>query len=125
MHGNIELHAVFFKLVFVKTALRMTPIKSHTIRKTSPNSVHGFVETYHIDSVAYATEAGFASQSMVEKVIKNNKSMCNKEVAQQTFIYETTIYKHYFEIFPITRRLTNMLFMFAVFLGSLNQSCTN
>ena len=62
MHENIELHAVFLKLVFVKTALRMTQIKSHTIRKTSPNLVHGFVETYHIDSVA-----GFASQSMVEK----------------------------------------------------------
>ena len=62
MHEIIELHAVFLKLVFVKTALRMTQIK------TSPNLVHGFVETYHIDSVAYATEAGFASQSMVQKL---------------------------------------------------------
>ena len=49
----------FFKLVFVKTALRMTQIKSNTIRKASPNSIHGFVETYHIDLVAYTTKTGF------------------------------------------------------------------
>ena len=50
--------------------MRMNEIKIHTTRKTSPNSVHGCVKTYHIE---FATEVGFTSKTMVKKNDKNKE----------------------------------------------------